>query len=687
MTTSRPRSVRRLCMLGAVALASVSVACHLDMLLKTKNPPRPALSISPAEVRDSARAGSRDVREADVEITNDGEGSLQWTASDHSSWIHLDPTEGDVPGTLTIRLDPENLDPGVYEGDVTVMATAAGVADTQLTTIPVTFLVTRPGLNVSPMTIERSTKVGSNESFTETIQVTNNGTGQLTWSADEDKSWLSLGTSSGTGNGAIPVTINSTGLGGGTYHGTITVTAPGATGSPARVSVTLNVLAPGLAVSPGQIHETSPVGSTIPKTTTLHVTNSGNGTVTWTAAKTQLWLSVAPATGTAPPAADVTVTLDPNGLPPGIYRDTVVFSAPEATNGPVLVPVEFEIAQPGLSVAPPSITATADQNDGRKQFDLSITNSAGGTLGWLASSDQPWISLSALGGLAPSTLTVTLDPRGLPAGTQTGTVTVASPGAAGSPFAVPVQFTITKKSCNETAITPDVVRNGTLDANDCDAPHRPGSHANLYGLTLNAGDTLSIRLAAQFDAYLIFTDGAGNVLAQNDECPGESGTACIMNFPIATGGHYLIEATSTSPGASGQLTITVVRERAPTAPQGLGQFRGNGNTAIAVGDATPENQVVIKGKVDDPNDIQQVRLEIELEPMGSPFTGVATHVGDFVSAGGGGSQTSVQVTGLTNNTGYRWRARTCDNTGRCSAWLEFGDNADSAMDFKVVIQP
>src|SRR2546423_1348048 len=142
------RNLRRLCLLGAIALLSFSVACHLDMLLKAKNSPRAALTISPMEVRDSARAGSRDVRQAYVEVTN-------------------------------------------------------------------------------------------------------SGTGQLSWTATEDRSWMSLGTTSGTGNGTIPLTINSSGLAGGTYHGDIVVTSPGAIGSPAHVSVTLTILAPVLAVTPG----------------------------------------------------------------------------------------------------------------------------------------------------------------------------------------------------------------------------------------------------------------------------------------------------------------------------------------------------------------------------------------------------------------------------------------------------
>src|SRR3982074_2539912 len=193
------RNLRRFCVLGAVAMLSVSVACHLDMLVKAKNGPRGVLNVAPTLVRDSARAGSHDVRHAHVEITNSGEGTFTWSASNHASWIQLDPTGGDVPDTLTISLNPEGLDPGVYQGDVTVKATEA--ADTQLTTIAVTFLVQRPGLSVTPATIERSANLNSNAVFTETLQVSNSGTGQLSWTATENRSWLALGASSGTGNG------------------------------------------------------------------------------------------------------------------------------------------------------------------------------------------------------------------------------------------------------------------------------------------------------------------------------------------------------------------------------------------------------------------------------------------------------------------------------------------------------
>lgn len=559
------RSPRLLLLLGAIALLSLSGACRLDMLLKSKNGPRPVLSVSPTEVRDSARAGSNDVRQTDVAITNSGDGTFTWSASDHASWIQLDPNEGDVPGTLTISLDPDGLDPGVYQGDVTVRAVEA--ADTQFTTIAVTFLVQRPGLSVSPASIEDSTNVNSNATFTETLQVSNSGTGQLSWTATENRPWLALGATSGSGNGTIPVTINSTGLAGGTYHGDIVVTSPGAIGSPAHISVTLTITAPGLAVSPALIHETAPPNSTTPKIDTLRISNSGNGTITWTATKLQPWLTLSKASGGAPDS--LTVMLDPTGLPPGMQNDTIVFTSPEAINGVVRVPVEFEIVQPGLVVTPTPISATADASDPREQhFDLSITSSAGGgTFVWFASADAPWISVKPTGGLAPSTLRVTIDPKGMGPGTFQDTVMVTAPGVANSPFPVPVQLVITTKPCAEILIISDTVRTSPLDNDDCEAPHRPGSFANLYGLSANAGDTLSLRFTSpDLDAYLILTDAAGTVLVENDNCPNEMGTAACITFPITTAGRYLIEGTSALPGATGTVTITVIRKRPGGSP-------------------------------------------------------------------------------------------------------------------------
>ena len=58
----------------------------------------------------------------------------------------------------------------------------------------------------------------------------------------------------------------------------------------------------------------------------------------------------------------------------------------------------------------------------------------------------------------------------------------------------------------------------------------------------------------------------------------------------------------------------------PDDAAGLGQFEANGTTSIPVGATTDGTTVVLKGTVSDP-DGGQVRLQVEVEPVGTPFDG------------------------------------------------------------------
>lgn len=578
-----PRGVRQLLLSGMIALLGLSVAtCRLDMLLKPSGPQKPVLAVTPREVHDSARAGSSQVRRTSVEIKNgSGDASFAWSASEDYRWIRLSHHDGTAPDTLTITLDPNDLAPGTYEGAVTVTSDADPERPVD---INVTFEIQRPGLDVTPMSVEHATNVNSGATFSDNLSIDNTGTGTLTWTATKSKPWVTLGNTAGSGPGVVPVTINSAGLPGGIHTDQVVITSPGATGSPARVDVTLTIFAPGLAVTPAIVRDSAIVASIEPRTQTLHVTNSGTGAVTWTATKSQPWVTLSKSAGGAPD--DVVVTLSPIGLPLGTQHDTIVFTSPEATNSPIRVPVAFAIQQP----------------------------------------------------------------------------------------------------CPELPLVLDVPRAGTLAPPDCEAPHRPGSLANLYSFTASVGDTLSLRLTASFNAYLILTDSAGTVLAENDECLPETGTACIMAFPILATGRYFIEATSAGAGEQGPLTMLVVREQPPTPPEAIGQFRTSGDE-IGIGATTPEDSVVIKGTINDPNRSDSVRLEIEIEPLGGPFSNVPTHQGQFVAVPGGSVAVAIRAGSLTDNSGYHWQARTCDRTGRCSAWLPFGGNAETDADFTVVVPP
>jgi len=73
------------------------------------------------------------------------------------------------------------------------------------------------------------------------VWITNGGGGVLKWTTVSDASWLSCAPESGTGNGSIFVSIDSTGLAEGTYAGNITITDPNAVNSPRTVSIALKV--------------------------------------------------------------------------------------------------------------------------------------------------------------------------------------------------------------------------------------------------------------------------------------------------------------------------------------------------------------------------------------------------------------------------------------------------------------
>jgi uncharacterized repeat protein (TIGR01451 family) len=73
---------------------------------------------------------------------------------------------------------------------------------------------------------------------------------------------------------------------------------------------------------------------------------------------------------------------------------------------------------------------------------IEIRNAGDGTLNWTAEANQPWISLTAASGTAPSSLDVQVDRTGLAAGTYNGTVTIRSTDASVAPAVTNVAFTV-----------------------------------------------------------------------------------------------------------------------------------------------------------------------------------------------------------------------------------------------------
>ena len=176
---------------------------------------------------------------------------------------------------------------------------------------------------------------------------------------------------------------------------------------------------------------------------TVQITNSGNGALAWTATASDPWLSVSPASGTAP--STLTVSVSTTGLSAGTYNGSVQIAATGASNTPLSIPVTLTVAAapPSLAVAPQSLTYQYTFGGAVPAAQsISITNGGGGSFSWTASTSDYWLSVSAASGTAPANISVSIDPSNLAAGTYNGSVQISSAGVTGSPATIAVTLTV-----------------------------------------------------------------------------------------------------------------------------------------------------------------------------------------------------------------------------------------------------
>lgn len=175
-----------------------------------------------------------------VQLTNLTTGVLPWTVRGSASWLTVSPAFGATPGTLQVSPVSSGLNPGTYNGTVTI--TALGSLTTA-TTIPVTFTVTTPppSLVVSPVMIT-FVAVRGQTTPAQALSVSNGTIGSFNWTASSNSPWLAVSPTSGSVPQAATVTVNPGSLANGTYTGNITIAGSGALNSPQTVAVTMQVL-------------------------------------------------------------------------------------------------------------------------------------------------------------------------------------------------------------------------------------------------------------------------------------------------------------------------------------------------------------------------------------------------------------------------------------------------------------
>jgi len=346
-------------------------------------------------------------------ISNTGEGALDWSVSENSDWISLNPTNGSISddeASVTISVDRVGLEPGEYAESITV-ASNAGSAIVQ-----VSMTVEGPVLVLSNNSLTFGT-ITDNLIFT----ITNGGIGTVTYNTVYSAAWLTVNPASGsatTETDVINVSVNRGGLAYGNYFETITVTS---NTNSLTVDVMLTVAdpsSPQLSAYPSTVD----FGSTSTEET-LNISNSGTGMLTWNISDDNSWIEVTPQSGTTESEIDeITITVDRLGQSAGTHTGIVTITS---DGGNQNITVSMTIPdEPSLSVSPESM----DFGSTISQIQFSIVNAGTGELTWTVSDNQEWITTNPASGTNYGTVNVDVSREEMIAGDYSGTVTVSSNG-------------------------------------------------------------------------------------------------------------------------------------------------------------------------------------------------------------------------------------------------------------------
>jgi hypothetical protein len=217
------------------------------------------------------------------------------------------------------------------------------------------------------------------------------------------------------------------------YKTSLTLAATGGSGLPT------------MTVSPASLPFAFQIGGTAPAAKSLSITSSGAAFSFTAAASGGTWLSATPASGTTP--GGVSVSVNPSGLAAGTYNGSVAITSAGAGNSPQSVPVTLTVTvagTPTLTITPTTLSFSVQSGGAAPPAQSISVGSSGSALNYTAAaSGGTWLSATPASGTTPGSVSVSVNPAGLAAGTFNGSVTITSAGAGNSPRTVSVTLNVT----------------------------------------------------------------------------------------------------------------------------------------------------------------------------------------------------------------------------------------------------
>jgi len=564
-------------------------------------------------------------------------------------------------------------------------------------------------LVVNPDSLVDSAHVGSLKAETTFVRVANADGVTIPWTATKSAAWVTLTRAADS----LIVMLHPDTLSQTLHRDTIVFTSTQITGT-VRVPIAFNMLPPAaeLSVTPVSKAETAFAGSALPDTFSLTIDNTGALPLTWSAVVDSSWISVSKDSGGAPPTDRSLVTLTPGSLPPGTHSGAITVTAPGAIGSPITVPVTLTL-KPCVeasitldTVVTGSIAASdcgAPQRAGRQAKLYAVQANAGDTLSFrLTSPDfNAYLVLTNKSGVA---ILAENDDCGAPVGTsciqdfivsttdrylvevttkdsaETGAFTLSATKELSPIQPAPGQYRADGTTAIPVgAVTPESTVVFKATVNDPNPHDSVRLEVEVEGLASGPLTHTSPLVPRGTPVALPVTN------LHDDEGYHWRARTCDKTSRCSTWFNF---GGNVDPAAD--FIVNSIPEP-PDAPGSPDQFNGVGITQIPSGGGTggglgSTQTVTFRAVVTDPDPGDVISIEVEAKDVGAAFDGVATR-GVAVASGNTASVSLNFTAPLLGQNNYYWRARACDQTGLCGAWVSFGgpagDSPPRVTDFHV----
>ncbi len=410
--------------------------------------PPPTIKLTPDSLYFQALQNGSNPAGQDVAITNIGQGTLNWTATESISWLNLSSGSGTAPSNVTVTVDNTALAAGVYKDSVEISDPTATNSPQYLVVVFEIFSEF-PVIDPVPDSIF---VVGSETQnpYNRILNIENDGGGTLQWSLTKTKPWLTLSVDTGSAvqgsPGTVTLSFNRLLVDFGKQYDTITISSTNAINAPIKVPVTFwkMEVPQNMNVSTTSLSFTGVECGTYPPV--AHKTFLVSQSVTvpllvWSLSFSAPWLSAEPMGFSGPQTVTVRVNVD--GLAPGVYKDTIYVNSDLAIDPPKKVAITFTVnptplikvldlsADSLLYIFKYTQLGSADQS-------VVVFNAPGGCVDWAATATVPFLTPIPTSGTTVDSVLVRSDPIGLGLGRHVGSIVFTSTTATNSPVTLPV---------------------------------------------------------------------------------------------------------------------------------------------------------------------------------------------------------------------------------------------------------